>query len=77
MAHRTSVEKILRERLRLEEEIAATKARYGTASMVQLSRLQWYDERLADAGRSDKLRLKAMLQGLWSRLNRRNLPVAS
>ena len=77
MAHRTSVEKILRERLRLEEEITATKAKYGTASMVQLSRLQWYDERLADVGRSDKLRLKAMLRGLWSRLNRRNLPVAS
>ena len=77
MAHRTAVEKILRERLRLEEEITATKAKYGTASMVQLSRLRWYDERLADAGRSNKTQLKAMLRGLWSRLHRRNLPVAS
>ncbi|NCX98461.1 MAG: hypothetical protein EBX35_07770 [Planctomycetia bacterium] len=76
MAHRTSVEKMLRERLRLEREIAATEARYGKPSAVQLSRLRWYDERLADAGRSSKPRLKAVLRSLWSRLQRRELPVA-
>ncbi|RLS79613.1 MAG: hypothetical protein DWI03_01260 [Planctomycetota bacterium] len=71
MARRTTIDKLLRERMRLQEEIAATREKYGRPSAVQLSRLRWYDQQLADAERSTTLRVGVTLRELWSRLRRR------
>lgn len=71
MAQRTSVDKLLRERMRLQEEIAATRDRYGQPSAVQMSRLRWYDQQLAIARPSPGTRVGATLLGLWSRMRRR------
>lgn len=71
MAQRTSVDRLLRERMRLQEEIAATRDRYGRPSAVQMSRLRWYDQQLAAAPDSPMARVSAGLLGLFSRTRRR------
>jgi|688.fasta_scaffold177814_2 hypothetical protein len=71
MAHYTTIDRLLRERMRLQEEIAATREKYGQPSTVQLSRLRWYDQQLARTRRSTSAQVGAALRGLWSRLRRR------
>ncbi|NBW85956.1 MAG: hypothetical protein EBR23_03760 [Planctomycetia bacterium] len=71
MARCTTVDRLLRERMRLQEEISATREKYGQPSAVQLSRLRWYDQQLARTQRSTSARMGATLLGFWSRLRRR------
>lgn len=71
MARCTTVDRLLRERMRLQEEISVTREKYGQPSAVQLSRLRWYDQQLARTQRSTSARMGATLLGLWSRLRRR------
>ena len=77
MAQRTTIDKLLRERMRLQEEIAATRAKYGSPSAVQMSRLRWYDEQLAGARESTSARVGAALRGLWSGMRRRGSRLAA